>query len=168
MVSAPEPLTEKHDLASFDCENPSLDNWLRQKALPNQASGASKTYVIREGHNVVIGYYCLSTGAVRREEATSKVKSNMPEPVPMMLLGRLAIDKNHKGHGLGRALLRDAIQRVLQASSIVGVRGIFVHALPEAERFHEKAGFHMSPLPRVKDQPALMMIFLKEAIAAIS
>jgi GNAT superfamily N-acetyltransferase len=163
MISAPQLLTEVHDTTSFCCGEPVLDKWLRQRALANQSSGASKTYVVCDGKQV-IGYYCLATGAVQIDEAASNIKRNMPDPVPMMVLGRLAVDQKYQHYGVGRALIRDAIQRTLQAAAIVGIRGIFIHAIsPEAKRFYEDAGFHESPL-----NPMLLMISLREAETAIS
>lgn len=112
----------------------------------------------------MVGYYCLATGAVQIDEASGRVKRNMPDPIPMMLLGRLAVDRKYQHQGLGPALLRDAIQRTLQAATIVGIRGIFVHALsPKAKHFYEAAGFHESPIA-----PMMLMISLREAESAIS
>ena len=163
MILPPELLTEEHDLTSFDCGEAVLDQWLRRRAVGNQSSGASKTYVVCDDRRV-IGYYCLATGAVRVDEAVGGIKRNMPDPIPMMLLGRLAVDREYQGKGLGRGLLRDAIQRTLQAAAIVGIRGVFVHAIsPEAKRFYEGAGFHESPLHQM-----LLMISLKEAENAIA
>lgn len=161
MISAPKPLSEKHELAAFDCGEEMLNKWLKNKAMANQASGASKTYVICEDKKV-IGYYCLAASAVALNSTTARVRRNMPDPVPMMIIGRLAIDKNRQGSGLGKALLKDAILRTMQAADIVGVRGLFVHALsPDAKAFYERQGFQESPI-----SPMLLMCALKDVAAS--
>ncbi len=133
----------EHDLSGFDCGVPPLDEWLRRRALQNQASGASRTYVVSAGGRVV-GYYALANGAVTLAQATGRVRRNMPDPV--MVLGRLAVDRGYQGCGLGRALLRDAVLRVLQAAEIAGIRAILVHAISEdAKRFYQRCGFRASP-----------------------
>ncbi|MDX1923060.1 MAG: GNAT family N-acetyltransferase [Alphaproteobacteria bacterium] len=162
MVSAPEKLSDEHDISTFDCGEDTLNDWLRRHALKNQAEGASRTFVICE-QGKVIGFYCLAMGAVTREQSTGRLSRGMPSPVPMALLGRLAIDINHQEQGLGRGLLRDAILRTVQASENFGVRGMFVHALsPEAKRFYENCGFQESPA-----EPNLLMIPLKDAKAIL-
>ena len=150
-LAAPTLLTNEHELTGFACGEPSLDDWLKRRALANQVSGASRTYVVCEGRRVV-GFYCLASGAIAVAGAPSKVRRNMPDPIPMMVIGRLAIDQRWHGRGIGRALLRDAVRRTLQAAGIVGVRGILVHALSSnAKKFYEACGFpvtRMSPLAR--------------------
>ena len=111
----------------------------------------------------VAGYYSLAAGSVGRETAPGRVRRNVPDPVPVVVLGRLAIDQDYQGRGLGRALLRDAILRILQAADIIGVRAILVHALSEeAKRFYEECGFTASPI-----NPLTLMITLPEAIGAL-
>lgn len=164
-ISAPEPLRPDHDLTSFDSGTRALDDWLRRRALSNQESGASRTYVIRAGKRV-IGYSALAVGAVAHVDATGRTRRNMPDPVPVMVLGRLAIDARHQGRGLGRALLRDAVLRTLQAAGIAGIRAMLVHAnSDDAKRFYERAGFQPSPL----DPPAaLRSSFLQRYIPDLS
>ena len=146
MLSAPEPLADHHQLDDFDSGEPSLDDWLKRRALKNQVNGSSRTYVVCEG-NAVIGYYCLAAGAIDHAEAPSTMKRNRPDPVPVLVLGRLAIHKDHHQKGIGTALLNDAIRRALQASKIAGVTAILVHALSEqARRFYLSRGFIESPL----------------------
>lgn len=158
MISAPEPITKQHDLSAFNCGEEVLDVWLRKRAISNHEQGASKTYVTCEKKRV-IGFYSLATGVVSLDKAAGSIKRNMPDPIPMMLLGRLAVDQSYQGKGIGRALLRDAILRTLQAAEIVGIRGIFVHAISdEAKRFYESSGFHPSHI-----QPQMLMISLHEA-----
>lgn len=149
-ISAPDPLCADHELTSFNSGSPALDDWLRRRALPNQDSGASRTYVILAA-NRVVGYYALAAGAVAQADATGRTRRNMPNPVPVMVLGRLAIDTNFQGRGLGRALLRDALLRTLQAADIAGIRAMLVHAISdEAKRFYERCGFQPSPVDPMK------------------
>jgi GNAT superfamily N-acetyltransferase len=162
-IAAPERLEPDHDLSSFNSGKPVLDDWLRRRALPNQESGASRTYVIRVGRRV-IGYYALAAGAVAQAAATGRTRRNMPDPVPVMVIGRLAIDSGFQGRGLGRALLRDAVLRTLQAAEIAGIRAILVHAIAEdARRFYERCGFQPSPL-----DPMTLMITLRDAQVMIA
>lgn len=145
MLSAPVLLSEAHDLASFESGHDSLDEWLRRRARANQVSGASRTYVVCEGERVV-GYYRLSSGALAVSDAPGAIRRNMPDPVPMAVLGRLAIDRNWQGKGIGKALLQDAVLRTLQAAHIMGIRGLLVHAISdEAKAFYEHYGFAASP-----------------------
>jgi GNAT superfamily N-acetyltransferase len=111
-AEAPEPLSDKHDLSRFDSGELVLDDWLRRRALPNEASGASRTYVVCAG-NRVVGYYTLAVGSVTHEKVPGRVKRNMPDPVPVMVIGRLAVDKSVQGRGIGSGLLRDGIMRTL-------------------------------------------------------
>lgn len=146
MLSAPQPLSDEHQLADFDSGESSLDDWLRRRAAKNQANGSSRTYVVCEGDRV-IGYYCLAAGAVGHAEAPSTMRRNRPDPVPVLVLGRLAIHKSHHQQGIGTALLNDAIRRAIQAADIAGVTALLVHALSEqARRFYLSRGFIESPV----------------------
>lgn len=145
-IEAPRPLGPDCDCSGFDSGQPALDNWLRRNARKSQTSGAARTYVIGSGR-VVIGYYALAVGSVSRGEATGTVRRNMPDPVPVMVLARFAIDRNWQGRGLGAALLRDAALRTLQAAEIGGIRAMLVHAIsPDAARFYRYFGFQPSPV----------------------
>lgn len=145
-LSAPEPLAAHHDLLAFACGVESLDRWLKRRALKNQATGASRTFVVCDG-NRVVAYYALASSAVVAEVATSRLRRNMPDPIPVVVLARLAIDRSLQGSGLGRALVRDACLRVLAAADAIGIRGMIVHALSEsAQAFYERVGFDSSPL----------------------
>ena len=158
---APEPIADGHDLSAFASGEPALDDWLRRRARSNQASGASRTYVIALQHRV-IGYFSLASGAITIAEAPSRARRNMPDPIPMAVLGRLAIDQEWQRRGLGRLLLRDAILRTNQAAAIIGVRSLLVHALsPAARRFYESNGFRESP-----NRPMTLVVTLQDAIAA--
>jgi len=119
-LRAPEPLTDDHLTDTFSSGAPTLDTWLKRKAGANQASGASRTYVLYRGQRVV-GFYVLAAGSVSHNLAPRKLKQNMPNPVPVIVLGRLAMDASEQGNGLGRALLRDAVLRITAAAHEVGI-----------------------------------------------
>jgi GNAT superfamily N-acetyltransferase len=144
--SPPELLTGEHVLDSFECGEPSLDDWLKRRALRNQASDASRCFVICE-ERTVVGYYCLSAGGIGRGEAPKRLQRNMPERLPVLLLGRLAIDRRYHNLGLGSALLRDAMLRAVHIAGDTGVFALLVHALSEpAKQFYLSRGFVQSPL----------------------
>jgi GNAT superfamily N-acetyltransferase len=158
-IRAPEKLSAEHDLSTFDCGEPVLNDWLRRRALQNETSGASRTYVVCAGMRV-LGYYTLAVGAVAHAEAPGRVRRNMPDPVPVMVLGRLAVDKEFQGRHIGGGLLRDAVLRTVQAAEIAGIRAILVHAISvEAKRFYEGYGFVASPV-----DPMTVMIAVAEAM----
>ncbi len=142
---APRPLSSNDDCSGFDSGESALDTWLRRNALKSQASGAARTYVVTSAQTVV-GYYALAVGSVSRAEVPAPVRRNMPDPVPVMLLARLAVDRRWQGRGLGAALLRDAARRTLQAAEIGGIRALLVHAISaEAVRFYRYFGFQPAP-----------------------
>ena len=160
----PGPIAASHELRDFESGEPTLDDWLRRRALRNEVSGGSRKYVVctKTNHRVV-AYYCLAAGAVEHAAAPGRVRRNMPEPVPVLVIGRLAVDRRFQGRGLGRALLRDAILRTIQAADIAGIRAILVHAISEnARKFYEQAGFHPSPI-----DPMTLMITVAEAEQAL-
>jgi hypothetical protein len=158
-ISAPEKLSAEHDLSGFDSREPLLDEWLRRRGLQNETSGASRTYVVCAGTRVV-GYYTLAVGAVAHVEAPGRVRRNMPDPVPAMVLGRLAVDRAFQRRYIGAGLLCDAVLRTVQAAEIAGIRAILVHAISEeAKRFNEGYGFVTSPV-----DPLTVMITLAEAV----
>jgi GNAT superfamily N-acetyltransferase len=143
--TAPAPLAATHDLTTFESGEPALDHWLKTHALRNEGRGASRTYVVCNDDHV-IGYYSLATGSICSEQAPGRIRRNMPNPIPVMLLGRLAIDRAWQRHGIGKALLRDAIFRTATVAQLVGVKALMVHALSEsARRFYEVHGFDPSP-----------------------
>ena len=146
-LTAPQPLTPAHRLDGFCCKETVLDEWLKRHALPNQTSGASRTFVVADQGNLVHGYYALATGAVAHRVATGRVRRNMPDPIPVMVLARLAVDHRAQGHQFGGALLRDAVERTAAVAHNAGVRALLVHALHErAKAFYEHYGFQASPL----------------------
>lgn len=162
-IGAPEHLSPQHNLDAFSSGNPALDDWLRRRALANEQAGASRTYVIRAGGRVV-GYYALAAGALAHVAAPGRVRRNMPDPVPVMVLGRLAVDRAYHGRGLGVGLLRDAILRTLQAADVAGIRAIPVHAISDdARRFYERHGFVASSI-----DPMTLMITVADAARALA
>jgi GNAT superfamily N-acetyltransferase len=163
VFAAPERLSSRHDLSAFDSGSPELDGWLRRRALRNEAQGGSRTYVVCQGAQVV-AFYCLANGAVMHADAPRRVRRNMPDPIPVMVLGRLAVDRRFQRQGLGEALLRDAIVRTLQAAEIAGIRAILVHAKDEqARRWYERFGIFL-PSPT---GPLTLLLPLAEAQAAL-
>jgi GNAT superfamily N-acetyltransferase len=146
MIGAPEPLTADHVLGNFNSGVSSLDDWLRRRALQNQASGASRTFVACDAEQVV-AYYALAASAVAPDAAPGRFRRNMPDPIPVVVLGRLAISRTHQGQGLGRALFQDAAKRVVHAADAIGIRGLLVHAISdEAKTFYLKLGLVPSPI----------------------
>lgn len=156
-LSAPVLLSADHDLSPFTGGEPGLDDWLKRRALANQVRGASRTYVVAEERRVM-GYYSLASGALALNVAPGPLRRNMLDPMPMVLLGRLAIDQEWQGKGLGIAFLQDAVVRTRTASDILGIRGILVHAISEdAKAFYERHGFLAS-----SDQPMTLILPLKQ------
>lgn len=136
----PVPIASGHDTSSFSCGNDGLDDWLRVTAFKAEGNTA-RTYVVAAGE-AVVGYYCLATGSVARGLAPGKVRRNAPDPVPVLVIGRLAVDRRCHGQGIGGGMLRDALQRALQASGIVGCRAVLVHAVDRAAvEFYARYGF---------------------------
>lgn len=141
-LNAPVALGDEHNVADFNSGVAPLDEWLKRRARANQASGASRIYVVVDLQGRVFGYYAIASGALALAEAPGKVRRNMPDPVPMAIIGRLAVDASQQGRGLGVALLQDAVLRIRHAASIMGIRGVLVHAISdEAKRFYEHHGF---------------------------
>ncbi|PKQ08489.1 MAG: GNAT family N-acetyltransferase [Alphaproteobacteria bacterium HGW-Alphaproteobacteria-10] len=134
-LSAPVPLTAEHDLSAFDCGEPALNDWLRHRALKNE-SRFSRTYVVCVG-NQVVGYFCISAGSVERGAAPGKVRRNAPDQIPVSVVGRLAVDLDNAGKGLGADLLADALRRIALASQSIGIGAVMVQAKDEAaKRFY--------------------------------
>lgn len=147
-MNPPTPITADHDLSQFECTHDELSKWLKERGLQNDSSGASKTYVVcAEGGMSVIGYYALATGAVDLRDAPGSIKRNMPAPIPVIVLGRLAVHSQWAGKGIGRGLLKDATQRAMQAAQIIGVRAMLCHSIDDtAKAFYMKHGFLESPI----------------------
>jgi GNAT superfamily N-acetyltransferase len=146
-ISAPQPLTSGHLLDKFNCGEPVLDEWLKRSAMSNQLSGASRTFVVLDQDSLVCGYYAMAAGAVAHQMATSSVRRNMPDPVPVMVLARLAVDLRAQGIKLGASLLQDAVNRAVMVAENAGVRALLVHALNDkAKEFYEHYSFQSSSL----------------------
>lgn len=162
-LSPPAPLADHHQLDHFSSGEASLDDWLKRRARANQTSGASRTFVVCEGERVV-GYYALASGAVTVESVPGKFRRNMPDPVPVAILARLAVHEAYQGRGLGRALFRDSARRVAQAADAIGIRGIVVHAISEnARKFYLAVGF--DPCPR---EPMTLVVTLSDIRATLN
>ena len=154
MLTAPQALAGTHHFDEFSCGEALLDDWLKRRALPNQVSGASRTFVVADPDGCVYGYYALAAGAVSHAMASSGVRRNMPDPLPVMVLARLAVDRRAQGIKLGGALLRDAVERSVHVAQNAGVRALLVHALnARASSFYEHYGFQVSPA-----DPMLLML----------
>lgn len=154
----PEPIRQDHRLDAFDCGVPALNAWLQRRALPNEWSGASRTFVVTDGQ-AVVAFYSLAASSVMHSHSTAKARRNMPDPVPAILLGRLAVDKRWQGRALGVSLLQDAVLRIAAAAGTIGVRILLVHALSDqARRFYLRYGFRESPL-----EPMTLMMTVEEA-----
>ena len=157
-LSRPESLADHHELDNFSSGVPALnDYWLRRRARANQVSGASRTFVAtEEDGRRVLGYYALASGAIAVAASVGRFRRNMPDPIPVAVLGRLAVDRSRQGRGLGRALFRDCAMRAAQAAEAIGIRGIVVHAVSEEARaFYVALGFDPSP-----QEPMTLMVTL--------
>lgn len=150
----PDLLDSAHDLADFDCGDSVLNDWLRQRALRNQVAGSIRTWVVAHGAGVV-AFYASSTAALVRAEATGRAARNQPDPLPAMLLSRLAVDRGHQGKGLAAALLKHFLQKALEVAALTGLRVVLVHARdPVAAGFYRHFGFEPSPI----DDLTLMLL----------
>ncbi len=160
-LPAPRPIRREDNIAAFESGNPALDDWLRERALRNERDDASRTYVVTDVSRV-IAYYSLAAAAVPHAEATGRSRRNMPDPIPAMLLARLAVDSAFQGRQIGANLLRDAIRRTLGAAEIAGVRVLLVHAADDrARRFYEHFDFEASPTDELH-----LMLVLRDARSA--
>lgn len=152
-ISQPELINRAHKVEKFESGEVVLDDWLKKRALKNDAHGASRTFVVHQ-KNEVIAYYALATGGVMTKNVPGRVKRNMPNPIPVMILARLAVNKDSQNLGIGRALLKDAVLRTLKVSHEVGVKALLTHAISDhAKHFYKRFGFIESPL----DQMTLML-----------
>jgi GNAT superfamily N-acetyltransferase len=146
-LGAPRPLDDAHRLEDFRCSAPELAKWLLERARQNQASGASRCFVVADGQRRVVGYYALAAGSVSLETAPGRIRRNMPDPVPVIVLGRLAVHVDWAGRGIGQGLLKDAVLRSLQACEQIGARALLCHAVDEAAKaFYRRHGFIESPI----------------------
>ena len=162
-LQAPQPLNEHHSSTEFDCGDDMLNLWLQQRALSNQRSGATRTFVVCNADGAVKAYVALASGAVAVATSPGRFRRNMPDPIPVVVLARLAVCRSLQGRGIARALLADAFERVLMASDQIGVRGVVVHAASAAARkFYLHLGFDPSP-----SDPNTLLLRLVDVAAAL-
>src|SRR4051794_35213383 len=136
-LSAPTPLTADHDVSQFDCGEPALNDWLRHRALKNE-SRFSRTYVVCE-RNRVVAYFCIAAGAVERAAAPGKIRRNAPDTIPVSVIGRLAVGRDHAGKGLGADIFSDALRRIAVASQSIGIAAVLVAGKDGGgERFYHR------------------------------
>ncbi|XBS70956.1 GNAT family N-acetyltransferase [Acerihabitans sp. KWT182] len=154
-IGEPELLASQHIVADFHCSESSLDEWLKRKALKNQTIGASRTFIICTSDSKhVIGFYALATGSVQRQIVSGALRRNMPEPIPILVLERLAVDARYHSLGLGVGLLKDAVLRSRQVAEQVGTKALLVHALSDnAHAFYRHWGFISSEI-----QPSTLLL----------
>lgn len=146
-LRAPEPLNHEHVIDQFECGKSVLDRWLKNQALENEKRGASRTYAVCDGETRVVGYFCLANGSIAKESSPGKLSRRMPDPIPIILLGRLAVDQNYQGLGIGKGLLRDAFLRARKAAEHSAATALMVYALDdEAKQFYQRHGFDESPM----------------------
>ncbi|MGB4857970.1 MAG: GNAT family N-acetyltransferase [Dokdonella sp.] len=146
-ISPPSLLADEHRLDEFRCTSPALAKWLIQRARNNDRDGASRCFVVCDHAQNVIGYYPLAAGSVSHEVAPGSIKCNTPNPVPVVVMGRLAVHADWMKQGIGSGLLKDAIQRSLRVAEQMGNRALLCHAIDEdAKAFYLKHGFIESPI----------------------
>lgn len=143
----PRPIGPTDKTSGFESGEPSLDRYLTDRALTNHVSDLARCYVCVDGESGrIVGFYTLSAVAVEHADLPGRIRRNAPNPVPAVLLGRLAVDRKAQGTGLAPLLVRDAILSTLAAADRIGVRVLLVHALHErAAAFYEALGFRSSP-----------------------
>jgi predicted N-acetyltransferase YhbS len=155
-LGPPVPITADHCASGFACKHESLNQWLQRRALANASSGATRTYVVCADNRRVIGYYALAAGSIAVGSVPLRMRRNMPDPLPVIVLGRLAVHQEWSGRGIGIGLLKDAVLRSLQAADIIGACALLCHAIDdEAKAFYLRHGFAISPM-----QPLTMMLGL--------
>jgi N-acetylglutamate synthase-like GNAT family acetyltransferase len=146
-IGPPSPLGDAHRLDDFRCTSPDLTKWLIERARKNHREGASRCFVVCDEQENVIGYYALAAGAVSHDVAPGSVKRNMPDPIPVAVLGRLAVHQEWEGRGIGSGLLKDAILRTLHTAQEMGIRALLCHAIDDAAKdFYLQRGFIQSPV----------------------
>jgi GNAT superfamily N-acetyltransferase len=160
-LSEPVPLSDARRLDDFRCGEPELELWLKQRARKNQLEGASRTFVVCAGDEVV-GYYALAAGAVLHEKVPGSVRRNMPDPIPVAVLGRLAVHNDWTGQGIGSGLLKDAVLRTARLAEEMGIRALLCHAIDErAKQFYLHPGFIASPI-----DPLMVMLNIAKLVKA--
>jgi GNAT superfamily N-acetyltransferase len=162
-LTKPRLLADTDNLNFFTSTNREMNDWLQKHAWNNQCSGASKTYIIATTEAKIVGYYSIAAGAVARQSAIRSLRHNAPDPIPVCVIGRLAVDGEWSGKGIGAGLLKDAVVRIAGAAQIIGIRAIIVHSLPEALAFYTRFGFQESKL-----EPLLLMYPLEKISALLN
>lgn len=161
-LSAPERIAPHHDVSGFSCGEAVLDDWLRQRALKNEHARASRSYVVCVGKTVA-AYYSLAAGSIEHAFVPSGIRRDMPRPIPVLILARLAVDARYAGKSIGTALVRDALARTFKVAEEIGVRALLVHARNEnPAHFYKRLGFTVSPM-----DPLVLMLPLKLAGKAL-
>ena len=163
-ISEPEPLTAAHDISEFSCGKPSLDRWLKTRALSNQEKGLTAVLVVHEA-NRVVGYYGLAPTAILPSILPRSIRTGQPpDPVPCLLLGQPATDENWIGRGIGTGLLKHALQRCVTAAGLIGGRALIVNAVDvQAAQFWKRYGF----LPS-KDDPLVLFRSIADIATSIA
>jgi GNAT superfamily N-acetyltransferase len=162
-LTKPRLLADTDNPSSFASTNREMNDWLQKHAWNNQSSGSSKTYIIATTEGQIVGYYSIAAGAVARQSAIRSLRHNAPDPIPVCVIGRLAVDGEWSGRGIGAGLLKDAVLRIAGAAQIIGIRAILVHSLPEALAFYTRFGFQESKL-----EPLLLMYPLEKIVALLN
>jgi len=164
MLKAPQPLSINHVIDTFDCGVPSMNDWLKRRAAQNQASGATRTFVCTDANDHAIAYYALASSAIAPAATPGRFRRNMPDPIPVVVLARLAVATSYQGQSIGRALFQDAGRRVIHAAEAIGIRGLLVHALSDdARNFYLNLGLDPSPL-----DPMTLMVTIADLKAALA
>lgn len=162
-LSAPQPLAEEHQIEHFRNKHASLESWLKEHARHNQKRGGSVCYVVCAPGNVVVGYYAVAMGSILHAEAPRKMRHDMPKPIPVLVLGRLAVDSSWEGKGIGSGMLADALNRVQSLSKQAGCVAMLCHAIDEeAKAFYRKYGFVESPL-----HPLTLLLPVRAMVASL-
>lgn len=155
-ISPPSSLNGTHRLDDFRCTSPELTRWLIERARKNHQEGASRCFVVCDGQQNLIGYYALAAGSLSHAAAPGSVRRNMPDPIPVAVLGRLAVHEDWAGRGIGSGLLKDAVLRVALTAQELGIRALLCHAIDEPARtFYVQRGFIPSPI-----EPLTVMLSL--------
>lgn len=164
-LTAPQPLHKDHDLSQFDCGRASINDWLCDRALQNQASDYSRTYVVCDEQHRVVAYYCLSAGSVARKEALRELRhGGAPDAIPVVVLGRFGVDKSYQRQGLGEDLLQKALERSAEIAEHIGASAVILHPLDkDVGRYYAKRGFKT-----ISTEPPAMMVAMADIRAAFS
>lgn len=161
--TGPVHLDQSHTVEGFDCGDEVLNRWLATRALSNQHGGSSRTWVVTDEVGQVVAFYASSTATVLHRDASGRYRRNQPDPLPALLLGRLAVDRKHAGEGLGKALVKHFLLKAIEVAHLVGVRVLLVHAAsPEAVHYYGQFGFEPSPV----DDLTMMMLVKDLEISA--